>query len=472
MNKTKINTILSAVSAGGSIVLNILASLLAAVMILYSGYVLYDSFYTEQKALSAWDLMQYKPEVIMDGDVPLASFESLSTINEDVTGWLTIYDTNIDYPVMQGANDLTYSSRDIFGKSSLTGSLYLTCENNKDFSDPYNLIYGHHMDNGAMFGDLDKFADAEFFDSHKEGLLLTPNAVYDLRIFAVMTTNAYENMVYAAQEKNQTGTGPLVAFVSERAMYMDEQPDGQILAMSTCADTETDGRLVVFASMTPRAEDAVSPTIAKNHDAEKPNVTSEDPESSPDNHANKKLNTVTENIDDAPMPLASWVRSAFSPKGNRTEGSWALLNLLCVVMTVYILVPIHRLCAKYGRKRQMQLANEAGKTLRSEWEEKINEIPPSNPLRAMLDRDLNNDDTYNTRRFTMKFWVGVICELLVSVGAIVVFLLTENMRLPMGVIDQWTLIMLILSLMGWVVDVVLMRNRDAYLARRFKATDQ
>ena len=27
-------------------------------------------------------------------------------------------------------------------------------QNAKDFSDPYILLYGHHMENGSMFGDV------------------------------------------------------------------------------------------------------------------------------------------------------------------------------------------------------------------------------------------------------------------------------------------------------------------------------
>ena len=51
-----------ALSAGGGAV-TLVSGLLAAALIMYSGYVLYDTFATERAASSsAWDLLQYKPE--------------------------------------------------------------------------------------------------------------------------------------------------------------------------------------------------------------------------------------------------------------------------------------------------------------------------------------------------------------------------------------------------------------------------
>ena len=107
----------------GSGAVTLMSGLLAAVLILYSGYVLYDTFSIEQSAASsAWDLLRYKPEIIEDADVPLST-SSLAEINQDYRAWLTVYDSSIDYPVMQGGDDLYYASHDIYKRSSLTGAI-------------------------------------------------------------------------------------------------------------------------------------------------------------------------------------------------------------------------------------------------------------------------------------------------------------------------------------------------------------
>ena len=156
-------------------------------------------------------------------------------------------------------DDLYYASHDIYGNSSLTGAIYLAAGNSGDLSDSYNLIYGHHMDNGAMFGSLDRFRDGEYFRNHQTGLLVAGKKIYDLTLFAVVNTDAYENQIYtvgnrAAEVKafltgdrgHDAGLGTdVVIYDSDIAENADK-----ILALSTCASAETNGRLVVFARMT------------------------------------------------------------------------------------------------------------------------------------------------------------------------------------------------------------------------------
>ena len=119
-SKKAIDTVIElALRAGGGMT-TLLSGLLAAVLIMYSGYVLYDTFATERAASSnAWDLLQFKPEIFDDYETPLSGAD-LAEINKDYRAWLTVYGTPIDYPVMQGTNDLYYASHDIYDRVSLT----------------------------------------------------------------------------------------------------------------------------------------------------------------------------------------------------------------------------------------------------------------------------------------------------------------------------------------------------------------
>ncbi|MBQ1285981.1 MAG: class B sortase, partial [Lachnospiraceae bacterium] len=207
-NRTKVEKMIS--KFGGKLT-TLLAGLLAAALIIYSGYVLYDTFYIQKNAGNSWELVELKAQVmedIDDGTSPTAG--SLAEINKDFRAWLTIYDTNIDYPVMQGKNDLYYSSHDIYQKSSLTGSIYLAAQSSSDFSDNYNIVYGHHMDHKILFGGLDSFKDQDYFSSHKSGMLIAGNVIYDLEMFAVITTDAYEEAVYTVGNRDLTS---LIAFI-------------------------------------------------------------------------------------------------------------------------------------------------------------------------------------------------------------------------------------------------------------------
>ena len=257
-----VEAVLGALKAGTGMA-SILSGVLAAALIVYSGYVLYDSFSTEQRAYSSsWELMKYKPEIVEYGAEPSDGKETLASITRDYRGWLTLYDTPIDYPVVQGENDLYYASHDIYQNTSLTGAIYLAAGNDRKLTNSYNLIYGHHMDNGAMFGAMDKYRNESYYRSHREGILIGESGVYDLTVFAAAETDAYESQIYtvgnrAAEVKDfLTGDRSGDAGLGTKVLYYDRETARQaekIAAFSTCDSAETNGRLVVFARMTARA---------------------------------------------------------------------------------------------------------------------------------------------------------------------------------------------------------------------------
>ncbi len=260
-SKKTVDHVLNVFKVGNSLV-SLMSGLLASILILYSGYVLYDSFAAQANAYaSAWDLLQYKPEVTEAGE-PSEGAATLAAINSDYRAWVTMYETSIDYPVVQGSDDLYYASHDIYRNGSLTGAIYLASANQRNFSDSYNLLYGHHMDNGAMFGSLDNYKGSGYFYKHQEGIIVTPDGVYDITLFGVATTDAYESQIYTVGNR----AGDLLRFltgsrsgdvgIGTKILIWDEAVASsatKVIAMSTCADAETNGRLVVFGRMTPHA---------------------------------------------------------------------------------------------------------------------------------------------------------------------------------------------------------------------------
>ena len=189
-SKTLVDKVIElALSAGGGAV-TLMSGLLAAVLILYSTYVLYDTYSIERAASSnAWELLEMRPDILDDPEAPFDSTQ-LEEINKDYVCWLTVFGTPIDYPVVQGPNDTYYAAVDIYGQPSLTGAIYLATGNSRDLSDSYNMIFGHHMDSGAMFGGLDDMTGDE------TGVMVTGDAIYDVQFFAVVNTDAYEDRIY------------------------------------------------------------------------------------------------------------------------------------------------------------------------------------------------------------------------------------------------------------------------------------
>ena len=404
--------ILDAASVLALKVLKFITVAAASAIIVSSSYVAWDMYHTETSAFSSYDLSQYRPHV-EDGEP--ATLEEVEEINKDVTSWVTIYGTHIDYPATQGKDDLEYVNKDIYGKTTPTGSIYLAAQNASDFSDPYSLMYGHHMDNGAMFGDVDKFQNADYFNSHTKGILITPSQVYDLELFGAIEGYAYDRTIY---NPKSTGLG-IVDYVRANAVQQrDVGSITMVLALSTCDYERTNGRDIAFFKVTPH-EGPYEYDIEENQ----------------------------------------------TPLIGHGDNYWALLNLLCMIVTVYNFIPLHVLLSKYRRKKVMKDRNSllAGDIEENEAESlkgKITAWMKDNGLiKPSAEEDTEDEDVefYNTKPFGRKTFIGALIELLLGIGAIIAFILTEDMRLPIRIIDKWTPLMLLLLFLTWLVDTRLMR---------------
>lgn len=225
----------------------------------YAAYALWDNnrIYTAAQDVQA-DMLKIKPALEKDGS---ASFEELMAINQDVSAWVTLDNTNIDYPVLQGKNNLTYINTDVYGNFALAGSIFLDSRNDKAYHDNFSLLYGHYMEGGRMFGDLDLYKDEQFFAANRTGTLTLPDRAYGLEIFSCLLIPASEDMIFDP-EKWQGDIDGLLRFVEDNSLYLHKDVMGrlrytaeppQILGLSTCSSEFTDARTIILAIMVPHA---------------------------------------------------------------------------------------------------------------------------------------------------------------------------------------------------------------------------
>ncbi len=183
-----------------------------------------------------------------DTSLPLMDFSDLEAINGDVKAWLTIFDTHINYPVVQTDDDETYLHRTFEGKSNASGCLFIS-QYNTGFDDSNTVIYGHNMKNGSMFHDLVNFKDEEFFQKHRYGVLYTPEKTYWLDIFAAYVVPAdggFDQVLFSSDEEEAAYFEKLLERAPQQLGYT---ADGlaPILTLSTCTYEYNDARFVVHA---------------------------------------------------------------------------------------------------------------------------------------------------------------------------------------------------------------------------------
>jgi sortase B len=222
--------------------------LLAVLLLLAAGcYALWDSDRVYREAESA-NYATYKPT-----EDPI-SFEELKALNPDVFAWLTVYGTHIDYPAVQGKDNMEYVNTNAKGNYSLSGAIFLDSGSEKDFSDFASVLYGHHMEKNAMFGELGRFADKDFFDARAYGSLYYGGVEHGLEFFAFLRADAYDGKVFRSGIVGGEESRAYLAMLLETAVHTRETgvtAEDRIVLLSTCtASAATNGRDILVGRIT------------------------------------------------------------------------------------------------------------------------------------------------------------------------------------------------------------------------------
>ena len=212
-------------------------------------YALWDSHMVYERAnVDQWQ--PYKPTE----PEPL-SFWELQRINPEVRAWITVYGTNIDYPVCQSASgdEDEYLTTNAKGEYSLSGALFMDTANAADFSDFVTIVYGHHMENDVMFGPITDFAERRFFDEHRFGNLFVNDVNLGLEFFCYMDADAYDFDIYRHAFADEGEREDYLALLRSRATWWREDvlvgANDRVVLLSTCASGSTNARAILVGKI-------------------------------------------------------------------------------------------------------------------------------------------------------------------------------------------------------------------------------
>ena len=248
---------------GANQVVNLIVLTVILLLIAYAVYALWDSHQIYRMANSA-NYAIYKPTVENQGK----SFKELQAINGDVFAWLSVYGTNIDYPVTQGRNNMEYVNTSAEGRYSLSGAIFLDCRNSKNFTDFNSILYGHHMEKKAMFGEIGTFVDKDVFDSHRYGNLYFNGQDHGIEFFAFVHTDAYDSSVFSAGVTGEEAQRAYLENLSAKAIHERDigvTIDDHIVLLSTCSSSSTNGRDILVGRISDETfEDTLINTETNN----------------------------------------------------------------------------------------------------------------------------------------------------------------------------------------------------------------
>ena len=214
------------------------------------------------------------PVVIPEHDVTLPpaevmpDMEELYAKNNDFIGWLKIDDTNIDYPVMQSMYDEEYYLNRDFNKNySMNGCLIMDTDSQvgtgtlandyKDGTKPCTnlIIHGHNMKNGDMFGNLDKYRDQAYCETHSRIRFSTLYEDREYEVISVFLSQVFlktQTDVFKYYKFFQANTTDDFNYfydhIKEMALYdtgVTAEFGDEFITLSVCAYHVENGRLVV-----------------------------------------------------------------------------------------------------------------------------------------------------------------------------------------------------------------------------------
>lgn len=170
------------------------------------------------------------------------NLRGLQEINADVTGYIYIPGTRVDYPILKEREpeQYFYINHDMQRAYDPYGSIFELCDEERGvpgLDNPIDWLFGHHMSSGAMFATLYSYEKPDFYDTpiyiYREGW----RAEYEAFGFCYVDKNdaAYD---FAAYGRGTEQYRLLLDHLKENnSMQKDKgwpDDDDDILIMSTC----------------------------------------------------------------------------------------------------------------------------------------------------------------------------------------------------------------------------------------------
>lgn len=176
-------------------------------------------------------------------------FDELLKKNSDTVGYLSVNNTKINYPVVQGSTNSYYLNRDFNKRKNSMGWIFMDYRNNSKELDKNTIIYGHNIKQGIMFGTLKYALNSSWYKKESNQIITfnTPTKNMKWRIFSIYRIPATEDYL-KTEFKDDAEYMDFINMLKSRSLYDFNQTideSSKIITLSTCFSHTT--RHVVHA---------------------------------------------------------------------------------------------------------------------------------------------------------------------------------------------------------------------------------
>ena len=180
---------------------------------------------------------------------------SIKELNSDIIGWISIPNTNINYPVVQTTDNsfyLTHSLDKTYNKAGWIFADYKNSNLKNSILDKNTVIYGHNRENNSMFGSLKNVLKKDWQKNpdNKYINFSTNQTPMLWEIFSVYTIDD-ESYYITTEFYSDNEFEKFINTIKKRSIYdfkVDLNINDNILTLSTCTNIGN-GRAVVHAKL-------------------------------------------------------------------------------------------------------------------------------------------------------------------------------------------------------------------------------
>jgi len=173
-----------------------------------------------------------------------------------VVGWVEVPTCGISYPIVQGTDNEYYLTHSYNNKFSYSGAVFLHSNLGSDWKNYHEIVYGHNMKDGSIFGSLLVYDEEEFY-KRNEGknffFIYTPNNILVYQIFCVCDVTIDENpTAYKINITSDFTIADYADYVIEHGLYDTgiTVTDEQVTTLFTCqADYTSKERHMVHGKL-------------------------------------------------------------------------------------------------------------------------------------------------------------------------------------------------------------------------------
>lgn len=185
--------------------------------------------------------------------VPITDFnlKDFKKLNNDTVGFLSIYGTQINYPVVKTNDNSFYLNHSFKKGENGAGWVFMDYRNDPENLNKNTIIYAHSNLDKTMFGSLSSILNPEWFKNEDNGILSFANStgITHWKIFSVYTIPAESKYIQTAFS-NDEEYRIWAKEMAERSRYnlgYRFSENEKIITLSTCYDNIRNLRLVVHA---------------------------------------------------------------------------------------------------------------------------------------------------------------------------------------------------------------------------------